>query len=58
MRQAASDGVDGDAFVRGIGAAGLVELRIPVPPAWCRPISRHSSSETGLPELPPSVGER
>ena len=27
MRQAASDGVDGDAFVRGIGAAGPVELR-------------------------------
>ena len=27
MRQAASDGVDSDAFVRGMGAAGLVELR-------------------------------
>ena len=27
MRQAASDGVDGDTFVRRIGAAGPVELR-------------------------------
>jgi hypothetical protein len=29
MGQAASDGIDGDAFVRSVGAAGPVELRHP-----------------------------